>query len=235
MAPLGALALYRTWSTMLFVLQVLVLVARARREEAAPGDLRGVMAALRSPSSGLAPAPMAPRSPSGAAPLGRLLEGDVTTQDPRSSQPVPGIARVRVFVSREPEVVFDYFADLRNEPQYNRQVSGITKTSPGPIAQNTTFEGSHRGLGRVSWRLTEYERPKHVVIEGQVGQGAYRWTSDFEAAKGGTWMNGRMEWQPPPRWRPFRRLLGVVLGWNARRSFGRMAAVLQEGRSPTVP
>jgi len=33
LAALGALALYRTWSTMLFVLQVPVLVVRAHREE----------------------------------------------------------------------------------------------------------------------------------------------------------------------------------------------------------
>ena len=160
---------------------------------------------------------------------------DIGMPERGASGPRPVSAGVRIFIARDPEVVFDYFADLRNEPQYNQQVSGITKTSPGPVGQDTTFEGSHVGLGPVTWRLDEYERPKHVVIEGQVGQGAYRWTSDFETAKGGTWMNGRMEWQPPPRWRPFRRLLGVVLGWNARRSFRRMAAVLQESRWPTVP
>lgn len=158
---------------------------------------------------------------------------EITTRVPRASQPTSVTAQVRILIPREREVVFDYFADLRNEPQYNRQVSGIHKTSPGPIGPNTTFEGSHLGLGRVTWRLSEYERPKHVVIEGGVGQGAYRWTSDFEPAEGGTWMTGTMEWQPPPRWRPFRRVLGVILHLNARRSFRRMAKVLQQGGSPT--
>jgi hypothetical protein len=137
-------------------------------------------------------------------------------------------ADVRVFIAREPDTVFDFFADLRNEPQYNGQVAGIVKTSAGPIGPDTTFEGSHRGFGRVSWRLSQYERPKHVVIEGLVGQGIYRWTSDFEAAEGGTWMRGRMEWQPPASWRPFRRLLALILKWNARRSFHRFAHVLQQ-------
>ena len=164
----------------------------------------------------------------------RWLENKMTTtRDPRTFQSASVTARVRIFIPREQEVVFDYFADLRNEPQYNRQVSGIRKTSPGPIGQNTTFEGSHVGLGPVTWRLLEYERPTHVVIEGGVGQGAYRWTSDFEAAEGGTWMTGRMEWQPPSRWRPLRRLLGVILQFNARRSFRRMAQVLQRDGSPT--
>jgi len=150
----------------------------------------------------------------------------MTTRERRSPE-APVATRVRIFIPREPGRVFDYLADLRNEPNYNRQVSGICKTSPGPIGQDTTFEGSHRGFGRVTWRLSEYDRPKHVAIEGGVGQGAYRWISDFEPAGGGTWMTGTMEWQPTPRWRPFRWLLGVILHMNARRSFRRMARVLQ--------
>jgi hypothetical protein len=157
----------------------------------------------------------------------------MTTSEPSSSEPRPVTAEVRVFIARAPELVFDYFADLRNEPQYNGQVGRITKTSSGPIGPDTTFEGAHRGLGSVTWRLSEYDRPRHVVVDGIVGQGAYRWTSDFEAAGGGTWMTGRMEWQPPRRWRPFRPLLAAVLQWNARRSFRRMADVLQSSeRAP---
>jgi hypothetical protein len=140
-------------------------------------------------------------------------------------------AHVRIFVAQDPEVVFDYFADLRNEPQYNAQVSEITKSSRGRIGQDTTFEGVHSGFGRVTWRLSEFTRPRHVVIEGSVGTGTYRWTSDFEAVPGGTQMSGGMEWQPPPWLRPLRPLLSAILGWNARRSFGRMAELLQRSTS----
>jgi hypothetical protein len=152
----------------------------------------------------------------------------MTAATPSSTDPRLVTATVRVFVARDPSAVFDYFADLRNEPQYNGQVAGIRKTSPGPIGADTTFEGAHRGFGRVTWRLSEYERPRHVVIEGLVGRGIYRWTSDFEAANGGTWMTGRMEWEPPARWRPVRRLLAAILGWNARRSFRRFSQVLSQ-------
>jgi hypothetical protein len=139
---------------------------------------------------------------------------------------------VRIFVARRKDEVFDYFADLRNEPQYNSQVSDIKKTSSGPIGRNTTFTGFHRGFGQVSWRLTEYERPSHVVIEGRVGQGRYRWSSEFDPAPDGTWMTGRMEWESPSRWRLARPLFAALLKLNARRSFGRMARVLEEGRGP---
>jgi Polyketide cyclase / dehydrase and lipid transport len=155
----------------------------------------------------------------------------MTAESAEPSRPAPVTAHVRIFVRRAPEEVFDYFADLRNEPQYNGQVSGIRKTSPGPIGPGATFEGSHVRLGRVTWRLSEFERPKHVAIEGGVGQGAYRWTSDFEAAQGGTWMTGGMEWQPPPSWGRFGPLLRGILRLNARRSFRRMAHVLERNGS----
>jgi len=93
-----------------------------------------------------------------------------TVPGQRSSKAAAVTARVRVFIPRQREEVFDYFTDLRNEPQYNRQVSRIRKTSPGPIGVDTTFEGSHMGLGRVSWRLAEFKRPEHVLIEGGVGR-----------------------------------------------------------------
>jgi hypothetical protein len=139
-------------------------------------------------------------------------------------------AQMRLFIPRAPEVAFDFFADLRNEPRYNAQVSAVRKTSSGPVSLNTTFEGRHRGFGAVTWQLTEFDRPNHVVVEGRVGDGVYRWTSDFEPALDGTWMIGRMDWQPPRRLRPFRRLLSLILSMNARRSFGRMARLLSARR-----
>lgn len=137
-------------------------------------------------------------------------------------------ADVRILIPRATDVVFDYFADLRNEPQYNGQVRRVTKTTPGPIGLGTTFEGLHRGFGPVTWRLSEYYRPRHVAIEGRVGHSVYRWVSDFESAPDGTWMTGRMEWQVPEGWRWLRPLLRLILHWNARRSFRRMAQVLQQ-------
>src|SRR6185503_12807423 len=76
---------------------------------------------------------------------------DMTGPATNSIASRPVTAQVRTFIARRPDVVFDYFADLRNEPQYNRQGREITKTSPGPIARGTRFEGAHSGLGRVTW------------------------------------------------------------------------------------
>lgn len=149
------------------------------------------------------------------------------TTAPRTSTRDVISADIELHVARDPEAVFDYFVDLRNEPQYNGQVSGIRKTSPGPIGPETTFEGRHRGFGSVTWRLSEYDRPRHAVIEGEIGGGTYRWSSDLAAIPGGTRMKGHMEWRSPSRWGPLRPLLAAILAWNARRSFRRMATVLE--------
>lgn len=155
----------------------------------------------------------------------RWLTGDAK----RAARPRPDLvtAQVRIPIHCTPEAAFDYFADLRNEPEYNSQVAHITKSSAGPVGEDTTFTGMHVGLGPVTWRLSEYRRPEHVVVQGTVGHGVYRWTGDFEHADGGTVMIGRMEWQPPAPWPAFGPLLARILSWNARRSFRRMAEVLE--------
>ncbi|MBP6392572.1 MAG: SRPBCC family protein [Flavobacteriales bacterium] len=145
-----------------------------------------------------------------------------------SASPAIIRADVSVHIRCDPEIVFNYFADLRNEPEYNSLVSDVTKTSPGPIGTGTTFTGRHRGFGPVTWRLVTFEPPKRLVIDGVVGRGRYRWTSDLERTTEGTVLTGHMEWEPAGCLRWFRPLLRPLLSWRARRSFRRMAARLDE-------
>lgn len=171
------------------------------------------------------------RVPGGRRPsiFGMFVRGNALASARRGGAAVkPITAQVDVFVPQAPEVVFEYFADLRHEPGYHRQVHHIRKTTGGPLARGTRFEGLHSGLGAVSWTLVEYEAPRHLAIEGQVGSGTYRWVSDFEpAAEGaGTTMHGSMEWRPGAALRLFSPLLRPLLAFNARRSFGKFAEVL---------
>ena len=140
----------------------------------------------------------------------------------------PITAQVDVFVPRPPEAVFEYFADLRHEPEYNPEVHDIRKITEGPLARGTRFEGLHDGLGPVSWELVEFDAPRHVAIEGKVGAGTYRWVSDFDPASEGigTLMHGRMEWSPGRALSFFSVLLRPLLAFSARRSFRRFAEAL---------
>ena len=150
-------------------------------------------------------------------------------------------ACVALHVARSTEDTFAFFVDLRNEPTYNSQVRDIHKTTPGPIGFGTTFEGEHIGFGRVSWRLSEFEAPRHVVIEGEVGGSPYRWVGDFVPSGDGTDMIGRMEWSPRGIWRALGPIPRLVLAANAKRAFQRFREVLERstpsdtlGR-PSVP
>lgn len=134
---------------------------------------------------------------------------------------------VRLHIARSPEDAFTFFTDLRNEPTYNPEVRNVRKTSPGPIGAGTTFEGDHVGFGRVSWRLREFEPPRHVLIEGEVGGSPYRWIGDFSASGNGTEMLGSMQWHPRGVWRVIAPLARVLLAINARLAFRRFKFALE--------
>lgn len=140
----------------------------------------------------------------------------------------PIATQVEVFIPRQPQAVFEYFADLRHEPEYNARVHDVRKTTDGPLACGTRFEGLHDGIGAVSWTLVEFDAPRHLAIEGHVGKGVYRWVSDFEVAPigEGTTVHGRLEWQPGGALARLGVLLQPLLGFEARRSFRRLAAAL---------
>ena len=69
----------------------------------------------------------------------------------------PISTQVEVFIPRPPQTVFEYFADLRHEPEYNARVHDVRKTTDGPLTCGTRFEGLHDGIGTVSWTLVEFD------------------------------------------------------------------------------
>jgi len=134
-------------------------------------------------------------------------------------------------IARSPEAVFDFFADLRNEPKWNHgQVRDVRMTSAPPIGQGTTFEGRHPGFGTATWRLVQYERPRRLAIEGFVGKSPYRYVGDFESVDGGTLFRGRVEWDPRGIWRALGPLLHPLLRFRARRSFDNLRVALEKER-----
>jgi hypothetical protein len=139
-------------------------------------------------------------------------------------------AEVEIRIQREPEVVFAYFADLRNEPEWNRgHVREVRMTSPDPIGLGTTFEGKHPGFGMATWRLTEYDPPKHIVIEGFAGSAPYRYVGNLERLDGVTLFRGRVEWEPAGNLRVLGPLLNLILGIQAKRSFRNLRLALERG------
>lgn len=129
-------------------------------------------------------------------------------------------AEAEVLIECEPEIVFAYFADLRNEPKWNRgHVKDVTMTSSEPIGLGTTFEGKHSSFGKATWRLAEYDPPQHIVVDGLVGNAPYRYVGNLERLGRATMFRGRIEWEPHGVWRKLGSLLPFILKVQTKRSF----------------
>ena len=55
-------------------------------------------------------------------------------------------------IERPPAVVFDYVANVAHTPEWNWAIAETVKTSPGPIAEGSTYRQTHR----IPHRATEY-------------------------------------------------------------------------------
>jgi hypothetical protein len=65
----------------------------------------------------------------------------------------------QIRIARPPEQVFDFVADLHNEPQFNPDASNIVQESPGPIGPGTVFTEDFKRIGSFRTTIDRYERP----------------------------------------------------------------------------
>jgi len=70
-------------------------------------------------------------------------------------------------ISRPVEEVFDYVADLDNEPQWNPDVSSVRKTTDGPIGEGTVFEEEVARTGHYVVTVDRYDRPREVGFDAR--------------------------------------------------------------------
>jgi uncharacterized membrane protein len=68
-----------------------------------------------------------------------------------------------IIIRRPVEEVFDFVADQRNEPRYNRRMTSSELLTPEPIGQDSRFKAEMRMLGRLvdlTVDFTRFERPR---------------------------------------------------------------------------
>lgn len=89
--------------------------------------------------------------------------------------------------------VFDFVADARNEPAYNRQMPTARMLTPGPVGVGSRFAAVHRGRRRpmeLQTQLTAYERPRRLASTTTMPRGRIRGVLTFEPMGSAT----RMHW-----------------------------------------
>ena len=105
-----------------------------------------------------------------------------------------------VLIRRPVEDVFDFVADERNEPTFNRNMLGSEKITEGPIGLGTRFRASigagRRPLG-MEVEYTGFERPTRIASTSRMSTADFSGTLTFTPAPGGTRL--RWSWEVRPK------------------------------------
>jgi hypothetical protein len=121
-----------------------------------------------------------------------------------------------VLIGQPVDVVFDFVADQRNEPQYNSRMIRADKVTAGPVGKGTVFRSVARSMGRTAdmrIELTGYDRPARLASSTTMSQADMDGTLTFDPVPAGT----RMHWTWEVRPKGAFRLLAPLIGWLGRR------------------
>ncbi len=121
-----------------------------------------------------------------------------------------------ILIGRPVDVVFDFVADQRNEPQYNPRMVRADKVTGGPVGRGTVFRSAARSMGRAAdmrIELTGYDRPSRLDSSTTMSQADMDGTLTFETVPADT----RMRWTWDVRPKGASRLLAPVIGWLGSR------------------
>lgn len=76
-------------------------------------------------------------------------------------------ARWRIEIDRPPEQVFDFLADLDNEPSFVPDVSNVVKQTAGPIGIGTVYTEDFKRMGVFTTTIDQFERPSKLGFDAR--------------------------------------------------------------------
>ena len=91
--------------------------------------------------------------------------GRGTRRAPRSLMAITASWQTRI--ERPLEHVFDYVADLKNEPHWNSDASNVVQMSDGPVGLGTEWEEDFARVGHYVTKLAQYERPSELAFDAR--------------------------------------------------------------------
>jgi hypothetical protein len=72
-----------------------------------------------------------------------------------------------VTIDRRPEDVFDFVADLHNEPRFNPDASNVVKTSDGNIGLGTIYAQDVKRVGSYTTTIDRFARPAMLGFDAR--------------------------------------------------------------------
>lgn len=141
--------------------------------------------------------------------------------------------RGEIEIERPTDIVFDTVADERNEPRYNPRLSGVKKTSPGPVGVGTTFQAQTTSLGRsvpMTTAFTDVQRPRRLASATHTQDMDIDGVMTFDPTPRGTRMTWAWDVHPRGLAAAFRPVVVAVGRRQERAVWGRLKRYL-EGRA----
>jgi uncharacterized membrane protein len=94
-----------------------------------------------------------------------------------------------VLINRPQQEVFDFVANLENDPKWQVSIRSVKQISDGPVGAGSTFRYQTKYLGRKSEaeiQLTSYDPPNGASVKAINGPVPFENTYKFETQNGGT-------------------------------------------------
>jgi uncharacterized protein YndB with AHSA1/START domain len=139
-----------------------------------------------------------------------------------------------VLIRRPVEEVFDFVADQRTEPTYNRNMIRSEKVTEGPIGVGTRFRAtirSRRGPIGMDIEYTGFDRPRQIASTTRMTAADFTGTLTFTPTATGTRL--RWSWQARPK--GVMRLLEPVFAPIGARQERRMWIALRDHLEVATP
>jgi Polyketide cyclase / dehydrase and lipid transport len=73
----------------------------------------------------------------------------------------------QIRIERSADEIFDFVADLHNEPQFNPDASNIVRKTDGPIGRGTVYEEDFKRIGHYVTTIDVYDRPHRVGFDAR--------------------------------------------------------------------
>ena len=103
-----------------------------------------------------------------------------------------------IHIECPPEIAFDLMADIRNETEWNDDVSRAEMTTEGPVGQGARFITVHGPpLGDIESTITTFERPQRLEFSAASKRMDLAISLTFAESGSGTMMRGT--YVPKPR------------------------------------
>ena len=135
----------------------------------------------------------------------------------------------QISIARPPAEVFDYIADVRNDPSWHTDVLEV-RSSTDAVAMGTTFDVRVKpsmGVSEGSMTVSRFEPGRLVEFRGQMGKMAPTVTNICEPDGKGTRVTRRVELEPPGVMRLMSPLIAGKIGKDNEKFLANLERVLE--------